>query len=67
MVTSKANSKTMGRMLIGVILHDAELWTVIPGHYGFDEYKCGAVGFFFGNLELSMERWTVIAGYIWVG
>ena len=24
-----------------------------------------AVGFFFGNVELSMELWTVIAGDIW--
>ena len=25
-----------------------------------------AVGFFFGNVELSMELWTVIAEDIWV-
>ena len=31
-VATKANSKTMGRMLIGDILHDAELWTVIAGN-----------------------------------
>jgi len=37
MVASKANSKTMGRMLIGKILHGLELWTVIAGIDWFDE------------------------------
>jgi len=35
-VASKANSKTMGRMLMGNILHDAELWTVYAGIYWVD-------------------------------
>ena len=37
MVESKANSKTMGRILIGDILHGSDLSTVIPLHYGFDD------------------------------
>jgi hypothetical protein len=37
MVGSKANSKTMGRMFIGNILHGSELWTGIAGIYWVDD------------------------------
>jgi len=37
MVAAKANSKTMGRMFIGNILHDLQLRTVIAGIYWFDD------------------------------
>ena len=38
--------------------------TVNPGlHLADQGPRHWAVGFFFGNLELSMELWTVIAGF----
>jgi hypothetical protein len=32
------------------------------GHVGVDQVGVGQVGFFFGNVELSLELWTVISG-----
>ena len=61
-------SQYLGHLLMFELVHGqifwATLYRVIAAGLGESPGKPlpWAVGFFFGNLELSMELWTVIAG-----
>jgi hypothetical protein len=42
--------------------HRSALHQSRPSQFPAESYP-GAVGFFFGNTELSLELWTVISGF----